>query len=115
MPNTLTTARRALSKLGARGRTTRIPDDVRAVVLAYARQARSGGASWQRIGEQLGLSPTVVQRWSKAAAPSVKLQPVVVSDQELAPTGPLVIVTAGGERLEGLGLDEAVRVLKALR
>ena len=32
------------------------PDDVRAAVLAYARQAREAGHSWREIGEAVGLS-----------------------------------------------------------
>ena len=62
MPSTLTTARRALARLGDRGRTTRIPDAVRTVVLAHVHEARSVGASWKTIAEELGLSATVLQR-----------------------------------------------------
>ncbi len=44
MPSTLTASRRAPSNLGDRGRTTRIPDEVRSVILAYVRASgRSAG------------------------------------------------------------------------
>ena len=46
MATSLSTARRALRSLGDRGRTTRIPEDVRALVLAYADEGRAGGESW---------------------------------------------------------------------
>jgi len=115
MPSTLTLARRALSKLGDRGRTTRIPDEVRAIILAHVREARSAGTSWRTLSEQLGLSSTVLQRWHKAMTPARKLQPVVVSDRAPRASGSLVLVTGSGERLEGLDVDEAARVLRALR
>jgi len=57
----------------------------------------------------------VLQRLHHAMAPARKLQPVVVSDRETEISGSLVLITAAGERLEGLGADEAARVLRALR
>lgn len=119
MPSTRSIARRALSRLGDRGRTTRIPDDVRAVVVDHAREARRAGASWKAIADDLELSASALQRWDKAMAPKPNLRPVVVSDPQpdAGPKSPgsLVLVTAGGERLEGLGPDEAARLLRALR
>jgi len=115
MPSTLTVARRALSKLGDRGRTTRIPDEVRSVILAYVREARRAGTSWKTVSDELGLSSTVIQRWNKTMSRPVKLQPVVVSDRPLRASASLVLVTAAGERLEGLGVDDAARMLRALR
>ena len=49
-------ARRAVEALGTRGKTTRIPDEVRGVVLAYALAARAAGQSWtqQWVGSRAG-------------------------------------------------------------
>lgn len=115
MPSTLAAARRALSNLGDRGRTTRIPDEVRSVILSYVREARSAGTSWNTLSEQLGLSSTVIQRWNKAMSRPRKLQPVVVPGPPPRASASLVLITAAGERLEGLGVDDAARVLRALR
>ncbi len=112
MASTLSSARRALKTLGQRGQTTRIPDAVRVVVLAYAREARSAGETWAGIAENVGLSETALHRWHRGG--SKKFVPVVVSEP-LAEETKLTLTTAGGERLEGLGLEDAVRIVKALR
>ena len=63
MGTLLTSARRAVKALGPRGKTTRVPEGVRVVVLAYAREARSTGESWAGIAENVELSQTALQRW----------------------------------------------------
>jgi len=112
MASTLSSARRALEALGQRGRTTRIPDAAREAVLAYAREARRAGETWAGIAAQVGLSETSLHRWDRGG--SKKLVPVVVSEPVAEPTR-LTLIAAGGERLEGLELEDAVRILKALR
>jgi len=39
-------ARRALSSLGRRGKTTKFPGPIRDVVMAYVQEARSSGRRW---------------------------------------------------------------------
>jgi transposase-like protein len=118
MATSLTTARRALRSLGDRGRTTRIPEEIRTVLLAYADEGRAGGESWAAIAQNVGLSVTVLQRWRRQGEerhPS-KLRPVVVREEDLArPAAGLILVTAHGEKLEGLGVEDAIRLVKALR
>jgi len=119
MATTLRTARRALARMGERGKTTRIPDDVRAVVLAYAREARGRGESWAHVASRVGLSATALQRWDgqrgKASAfvPVVVQEPVEASDP--LPDSGLTLSTLHGEKLEGLGVDDAIHILRALR
>ncbi len=118
MATSLTTARRALRSLGDRGRTTRIPEEIRALVLAYADEGRAGGENWATIGENVGLSVTVLQRWRRQSGEQreVKLRPVVVCEESLAgPAAGLSLVTPHGERLEGLGVEDAIRLVRALR
>jgi len=134
MPTSRTLARQAVRGLGARGKTTRIPDGVRAAVLAYVCEARAEGEGWAGIAEQVGLSATALQRWSRARrgrAPQrerqepkeepTRLLPVCVSSElvleaVVGGTGTgLTLSTPHGERLEGLGLAEAVELLRALR
>jgi hypothetical protein len=107
--------------------TTRIPGEVRAAVLAYADEARAGGETWAGIAEQVGLSATALQRWSRGRRGRereenpARLLPVCVSSEpafEVTAGGNgtgLTLSTPHGERLEGLGVAEAVALLRALR
>jgi hypothetical protein len=129
MPKTRTLARQAMRGLGERGVTTRIPEEVRAAVLAYADEARAGGETWAGIAKQVGLSATALQRWSRGRRGRkrereenpARLLPVRVSSEpafEVTAGGTgsgLTLSTPHGERLEGLGVAEAVALLRALR
>ncbi len=113
-------ARQAVEALGSRGKTTRIPGEVRGVVLAHAREARSAGKSWTQIAEAVGLSPSVLQRWNRAdqkkGRKEARLMPVVIAAGAATPVrSSLVLATAHGDRLEGLGVDDAIRLLRGLR
>jgi len=118
MSTSLTAARRALRSLGERGRTTRIPEEIRVLVLAYAHEGRSAGETWATIAENVGLSATVLQRWRRQGEERRpgKLRPVVVSEDELSRSAAgLTLTTVHGEKLEGLGVDDAIRLMRALR
>jgi hypothetical protein len=108
----------ALAALGKRGRTTRIPDDVRAMVVHYARQQRRRNVPWRTIASELGVSASAVQRWAKRdAGPRPRrpaaVVPVQVREARLEERG-LAVVTPSGVRVEGLSLEAAVHVLQQL-
>jgi len=102
--------RAAVAALGRRGRTTRIPDAVRAPVLAYTRRQRAAGHSWARIAHAVGLSVGSLKNWSRLPAPARTLVPVAVA----MPAATLVVVSPGGYRVEGLDLPTASALLRAL-
>jgi hypothetical protein len=106
--------RAALAGLGARGRTTRIPDAVRTRVIVYAREQRSRGKTWRSIAEAVGLSATVLQRWMRAAPEaSCRLARVkVVADPEAIAA--VSLISPSGYRIEGVTLEAALRALEAL-
>ena len=113
-------ARQAVEALGPRGKTTRIPGEVRGVVLAHAREARSAGQSWTQIAEKVGLSTSVLQRWNRADPKQdrqkARLMPVVIAaGTQPAVRSSLVFATVHGDRLEGLCIDDAIRLLRGLR
>ncbi len=113
-------ARQAVKALEPRGKTTRIPGEVRGVVLAHAREARSAGQPWTQIAEKVGLSTSVLQRWNRADLKQdrqkARLMPVVIAAGTQAPVrSSLVFATAHGDRLEGLCIDDAIRLLRGLR
>ena len=87
-------------------------------MLAYADEGRAGGETWSTIGENVGLSVTVLQRWRRQGGErhQGRLRPVVVREEHLAgPAVGLSLVTAHGEKLEGLGVEDAIRLVRALR
>jgi len=108
-------ARAAVAALGPRGRTSRIPDAVRAEVLAYARRERAAGRSWAGIAHAVGLSAGALTNWSQTPAPARRLVPVAVAVATPEGPGPaLVVVSPGGYRVEGLDLPTATALLRAL-
>src|SRR2546425_11029915 len=106
-------ARTAVAALGRRGRTTRIPEAVRAQVLAYARRQRAAGHSWVRIAHAVGLSVGSLKNWSRTPAPARALVRVEVAAAEVRAAA-LVVLSPGGYRVEGLDLPTAITLLRAL-
>jgi len=116
MGSELRRARQAVASLGRRGRTTRVPDEIRSAVLLYARVARGRGASWRRIAEEVGLSGSALIRWNAAEPPheESKLRPVEVVPQKTSSGSTVSVVTPTGLRIEGLRVAEAIEVARAL-
>ena len=108
------TVRAAVEALGPRGRTTRIPDPIRARVVAYARQERAAGQSWARIARTVGLSAGALKNWSRTPPAARTLVPVEVAATATMPPMPLVVVSPDGYRVEGLDLATASALLRAL-
>ena len=110
-------ARAAVAALGQRGRTSRIPDAVRAQVLGYARRERAVGRSLHRIARAVGVSAGSLTNWSRTPRPARRLVPVAVAarapePEPLAPS--VVVVSPSGYRVEGLDLATATALLRAL-
>ncbi len=120
MQTSCSTARSAVEALGTRGKTTRIPDEVRRVVLAHAREARAAGQPWTEIAKRVGLSTSLLQRWNGAGEKkdrkNARMMPVVITEgAQPAVRSDLVFATAHGDRLEGLCVEDAIRLLRGLR
>ncbi len=82
-------------------------------MLAYTRRQRAAGYSWARIARTVGLSVGSLQNWSRLPAPAQALVPVEVT-AAAGPLAPLVVVSPGGYRVEGLDLATARALLRAL-
>jgi hypothetical protein len=83
-------------------------------IIEFAQSRRSEGASWVEIAGDIGVGLETLRRWCMAAAPkpSRSMVPVrVVADRAERTVS---IVSAGGHRIEGLTLHEAVAVVRAL-
>jgi len=108
-------ARAALRSLGRRGLRQRIPDPVRREVLRYADEARAQRRPWAEITATLGLSKSALSRWRRMGRAAAALRPVrVVAPPPAATLRGVAVVTAGGHRVEGLSLAEAIEVVRGL-
>jgi DNA invertase Pin-like site-specific DNA recombinase len=105
MREEITGLRRAL-KAHRPGRGKRYGSKVKARVVEHARRRRAAGASWARIGEELGLKFETVRRWCGHGG----MRRVEV----VAEGGGLALVAPSGLRLEGLTVADAIAVLRAL-
>lgn len=110
----------AVRGLGRKRRNEPVPSALRRQLVRYARARRRAGGGWWTIGRELGVGGTTLQRW---CAPAVRagMRPVRVASvarrgrQAVAErTDRVVVVTATGHRVEGLGVGEAVLLLRAL-
>jgi len=117
-------ARRALRECGTRGRTTRVPEKARRAVVAYVAAAREEALAWRQICADVGLSESILRRWSAATVDGderVALVPVkVIADshggsddmeQGSRSGGDITLLTPGGYRIEGLGVEQLATLL----
>ena len=107
--------RREISRLET-GRGRRYPQELRRRVVAWASRKHRAGASWQEIKKELGLQWDSVRRWCQLetkSMPTRALVPVRVVPT-LAAERLVSVSSPGGFRIEGLTLDEAAELLRAL-
>lgn len=72
------------------------------------------GDSQARIAADLGLHRVTLCRWLAVEA-TPRFRSVEVRDLEVSTVESLVLVTPQGFRVEGLGVESLVRVLRSLR
>ena len=113
--------REAIARLERQRRNDAIPEPLRGEAMGYAAERRKQGASWQSIGQELGLSASCLQRWSALAIGETRMLRVRVRREPGEPvftpqrTGEaIVLVSPRGFRLEGLGLPQVLELLQVL-
>ena len=101
------------------GRGKRYPEPLRQLAVGFATEAEACGWSGSRMARRLGVAWATLERWC-ATQPVTDsgggMREVVVRDDapssaELRP----VLVTPEGYRIEGLGQEDLVEILRALR
>jgi transposase-like protein len=103
---------------------TRYPRELRAEMLALARERRAAGVAITRIAREFGVRPRTLSLWLRRRVPAPRAgqtaQPVV-RRVALAADAPgerpgrsAVLITPHGVRVEGLDRDTLVTVLRAL-
>ncbi len=110
--------RRDLRRHG-RARGKRFAPELRQRIMAYAERRRREGASWMSIATELGACFETVRRWcGGGSVPTARqlrrveviAEPVVA----VAARASLAVVTPNGLRIEGVGLDEVITLVRAL-
>src|SRR2546426_8986218 len=100
------------------GPATRYPKQLRRQALAYASRRRAAGHSLKSIARGLGLRPQLLFYWQKKASSNrlrrVKIAPVQDTRATPVETGPVVLVTPRGLRVEGLDVNRLAELLRAL-
>jgi DNA-binding transcriptional regulator YiaG len=95
-------------------RGKRYSPELKARIVEFAASRHDEGVSWDGVATELGLSTETLRNWRMGEAPagSQAMVPVHVV-AERAGRG-VSVVAVSGHRIEGLSLDEAVYVLRAL-
>ena len=93
----------------------RCPADLREEIVGQTRALRRQGLSMRRIASRLAMSPKTLANWLQRYQGT--LRPVTVASSCSMSRGSsdgIKIVTPQGYRIEGLGVDEVVALVKAL-
>jgi len=112
--------REAIAGLG-RHRTQPLPQELHAEVERYAALRRRAGASWRTIAGSVGVSASALQRWgarerspaARAGLRRVRVRREWVPSQTVA-SATLVLISPAGFRVEGLGVAQALEMLREL-
>ena len=103
--------RRALDAHGP-GRGKRYEGALKSEVVTYAFAQHAEGQSWATIATELGVRVGTVRGWCGDEEPRA-MRPVEIVAEPKARS--LTVVSASGARVEGLTLDEAAALLRALQ
>lgn len=99
---------------GFERRGRRYPPEVRERVIAYAEAHRADDMTPKQIGDDLGVNWRTVKRWLEDAyVPG--FERLIVQKNHPKPVVRIVVHGPGGVRIEGLALDELIKMLRMLK
>lgn len=106
--------RKVHARRGTRRRGAPAYDEqMRALALDYVSRARQQGRSWTAVARELGISAATLQAWTAAPRSRAALVPVVV-ESEPRRSACLMVITPSGLRIEGLDVESAAALVRAL-
>ncbi len=95
--------------------TVGYPAAVREKAAAWARPLHDAGHGWSKLSSALGISRNALRSWCIAEAPAPgPWLPVAVVDEPAGGADRPVLITPRGVRVENLGDDLLLRVLREL-
>lgn len=105
-----------------KSRSCRYPSEIRKAVESYLQERRAAGARRKDICRELGLLASTVNRWEKRMLKDSarqgrpgRFRPVVMAPEPRPAVGPCTLNSPGGYRVEGLGVEKVLFLLRELR
>jgi hypothetical protein len=99
-------------------RRRRYPDDLRRRILDWVGRAETSGIPIYDCSKTLGIKTWRFQMWRRDAAAAREAEPVamvrVETPPEILPPSGLTVVMPTGHRIEGLGLEQVIALLREL-
>lgn len=97
------------------GRSRRYSPALRSRILDVVHARRAQGASWAQLAEQLDVSLETLRRWYATTSTKgvTRMRRVRVVAERPASSG-VTLVSASGNRVEGLTLEQVIAMLRAL-
>ena len=98
------------------GRKRRYPAALRARAISVAEEARGAGWAWAALAAAMDIGADMVQRWQQTAPRLASaLMPIEILPVATFPIDVgIVVTTPTGFRVEGMALDQAAILVKAL-
>ena len=92
----------------------RYPDDLRARILEWVSRATASGLLESECSRAIGVKSWRFTMWRRL--PLAKREPMALVPIETAPVtfAAVAVISPSGFRVEGLGLDQVVRLLREL-
>lgn len=107
------------------GKKWRCPSDLQGQIVAYTVECREGGESLGAISARLGLVESTLARWLRKrekragaeSSPGFRSVAIVPTDKEqrFGTVTQLRLITADGHIVEGLDVESAAFLLRAIR
>jgi len=106
--------RRRVATLGPRGRGSRIPNDLRDEISAYARERQRSGAGLRQIGREVGITYETIRNWLRLPDRGERALVRVAIVPDVAMHDAIVVVSPRGYRVAGLDVAGAAALLRMI-
>jgi|SRR5688572_17323654 len=96
---------------GGKGKRRKYPMELRQRLVEFVREQRAAGKQLKSIAARVGVSPTLLHRWEMKRAGAFRR---VELQRQPSTSSRYVLRAPHGVRVEGLGVEELVTILRRL-